>query len=307
MTRSLLAAALAFLAAVALVLAGIAGWTTWTALSTPRFVALAGPVIDQPGVRSAIATSLGDQLSSLVGRSEIRPIAVREVGAVLASPGFRPVWYAALTVAHQDVVTALTGPEGAVTTVHGEVTADLIAVVGQVLRQLPPSVTALLGGGRTLLLPAGESSAGMRAAIGHYLGRPLPAGFATVPVIDAAALSHARTGVQLFEGSVPVFGASGLALLAAALLAGRRRLRVFAIAAIWVGAGSALAYLGLQRVGALAVDAVPASAVRPAVVAVVQALFDGLRTPAVAVCAGAAVLAVGALLAGAARPDRVAA
>jgi hypothetical protein len=55
---------------------------------------------------------------------------------------------------------------------------------------------------------------------------------------------------------------------------------------------TALAYLALDRFGTMVATAVPAGPVSPAVSAVVQALFDSLRAPTVAICVAGVVVAV---------------
>ncbi len=293
--RRLLAAALALLAAFVLVLAGVAWWTSATALDTQRFVAVVGPVIDQPPVRTALATTMGDQLTSLIAVPALAPLVRSEVAAVVAGPGFDAVWYAALTVAHRDVVAALTGPAGSAPTVSapdGTVSVDLIQVVIQVVQALPASVTSLLGQGRTLHLSPGQTSATVRAELAAYLGRPLPAGFATVPVASTSTLDQARTVVRALDGSVQVLAAVGLVVALMALVASRRRRHTVGQIALWGAVLTALAYLGLQQVAGLAADAVPAGPVSPVVAAVVHALFDSLRTPAVVACVAAVVVAV---------------
>jgi hypothetical protein len=301
--RRLLAAGLAFLSAAALVLAGVAYWMSNTAMDTPRFVTVAAPVIDQPEVRAALATSVGDQLSGLVSLPVLAPIIQRQAATVLESSAFRTAWVASLTVAHREMVAALTGSDsaGAVSTSNGEVSVDLIAIVAQVLRELPPAATTLLGRGRPLDLPVLADPAQTRAAIGSYLGRPLPASFATVPIMSSATLDRTQTAVRLFTRSVGVLVVVGLALLAAALVVSPRRRQTFGIEALFVSGLTALAYLGLQGAGSAISDAVPRSAVSPAVAAVVKALFDTLRTPAAVICVAGVVVGVLAIFGGIAR------
>jgi len=302
--RRLLAGALAFFSALMLVLASVAWWTTATALDTPRFVAIAGPVIDQAPVQAAVSTALADQLTSLVGLPQLRPAVRGEVASIVAGPTFRALWYASVTVAHSDVVAALTGPAGSGPTVSGSsgtVSVDLVQVVAQVLHALPPSVAAVLGHGRTLAQPAGQTSAQVRTEIAAYLGQPLPPGFGTVPVASTTTLDRARTAVQVLNGSVLVLGAIGVLALLAALVVSPRRLRTIGQVALWGAVMTALAYFALDRFGAMAATAVPAGPVSPAVSAVVQALFDSLRAPTVVICVAAVVVAVVTRLPGRAR------
>jgi len=133
--RRLLAAALAAACAALMVAACVGWWVSRTALDTPRFVAVAGPVIDQPPVQTSLSTAIAGELTSLVGLPQLTGLVRREVASVVAGPTFRGVWYASVTVAHRDIVQALTGPTGptaAVTGSGGTVSVDVIDVVGQV-------------------------------------------------------------------------------------------------------------------------------------------------------------------------------
>ena len=84
--RRLLAAGLTMLSALALVLAGVAWWTSATALDTPRFVAVVGPVIDQPAVQAAVTTSVTDDLTTLVGQPALAPAVRSTVSSIVAAP-----------------------------------------------------------------------------------------------------------------------------------------------------------------------------------------------------------------------------
>ena len=293
--RRLLAAGLACLSALFLVLAAVAWWTSATALDTQRFVAVVGPVIDQPAVRAALTTSIAGDVTTIVGQPALASPLRSEVGTVVDGPGFHAVWYAALTVAHRDVVAALTGPGGPGLLVgrsDGTVSVDLIQVVSQVLQALPGSVTSLLGHGRALNSSPGQTSAQVRAQVAAYLGRPLPTDFATVPVASATTLGHARTAVQAIDGAVVVLTAVGLLFALAALVVSVRRRHTIGQVALWGAVFTALAYLGLQAVSRLAAGAVPAGPVNAAVTAVVHALFDSLWVPTVVICVTGVVLAL---------------
>jgi len=293
--RRLLAAALAAACAALMVAACVGWWVSRTALDTPRFVAVAGPVIDQPPVQTSLSTAIAGELTSLVGLPQLTGLVRREVASVVAGPTFRGVWYASVTVAHRDIVQALTGPTGptaAVTGSGGTVSVDVIDVVGQVLAAMPPSPAALLGQGRVLALSPGQTPAEVRIQVAKYLGHPLPPGFATVPVATTETLDRARTAVRVFDGSVVVLGVAAALALMAALVVSRRRLRTVGQVGVWVALFTALAYVGAQRLGTAAAATVPAGPVRPAVSAVVAALFDSLRAPAVAVCAAGVAVAV---------------
>jgi MYXO-CTERM domain-containing protein len=285
--RRAVATLLAVASAFALVLAGVASWTTSTALDTGTFVPLVSPVIEQAPVQAAISSTLADELSGLIATPSLRPLVDHELAVVVASAGFRPVWDAALTVAHRRVVGALTGPPAT-----GVISVDLIGVVAQVLDQLPEPAATLLGRGRTLTTNADATQAQLRAAIARYLGVTLPVGFGTVAVLRADELTPARRAVSVLDGSVPVLVVGGLVLLVLALVAASRRRRTIGTFALAGGALAALAYVVVRQVAGVVADAVPTPSIRPAITAMVEALVGSLHGRVVVVCVVALVVAV---------------
>ncbi len=304
--RRAVSAALACLAALALVLAAAATWTTRTALDTGQFVALTGPVIDQQPVRDALATDVADQLVRLVAVPALKPLAEREAATVVASPSFRPLWFSALATAHREVVAVLEGTDQSLTTTAGngrstgEVRLDLIAVVADVLHRLPPTATALLGRAGGLPVPAGATAAQLHAAVAKFLGIQLPAGFATVPLLPTSALHVARTAVHVLDGAAPVLLVVGAVLLALSLVLARRRSMTFVWFGLALAACTAVGYLAARAVGAGVTDGLTSGPTQTVATAIQQALFDSLRTPATVLAVGGAVLAAVALAAGAA-------
>ena len=122
--RRTFAAILAGLTALLLVLSVISTWTSRTALDTDKFVDRVGPVVEDPTVRAALATELGNELVQVLDlQSRITPVLpdnLRFIAGPLASgadnfvrqsvtkfvdsDAFVQLWYTALRVAHTQVV-----------------------------------------------------------------------------------------------------------------------------------------------------------------------------------------------------------
>jgi hypothetical protein len=99
-------------------------WAHRTLLNTPTFVGTVGPVFQTPGVDSAVATRVTDQLftalnvqarlrDALPPKASVAAVPVTnatkglvagELTKVLASPQFQAVWTGALTVTHEQLV-----------------------------------------------------------------------------------------------------------------------------------------------------------------------------------------------------------
>ena len=162
--RRTLAAVLAFLTAFLLVLSVVSTWTSRTALDTNKFAARVGPVIEDPTVKAAISTQIGDELVEVLNlqvrlstalppnlqflagplASGAETVVRRQVTKFVNTPAFVRIWDSALRLAHQQVVSTLTGSDKSVQVVNGQVVVNLIAVVDEVLsslqEQLPDGV-----------------------------------------------------------------------------------------------------------------------------------------------------------------------
>ena len=243
--RRTLAAILAGLTAVLLVLSVVATWTSRTALDTDKFVARVGPVVQDPTVRAALATELGDELVQVLDlQSRITPVLpdnLRFISGPLAagadnfvrstvtkfvdSEQFVQLWYAALRVAHTQVVSALTGSTKSLQVVDGKVVINLIPVIGQVVDQLVQDLPALVGTALAQHIPDNIPVDQIRSLVTNVLGVNLPDDFGLIPVMDASTLETAQTGIKVVNLSVVLLLVVALAVFLLALVASVDRRR----------------------------------------------------------------------------------
>jgi hypothetical protein len=137
-------------------LAVIGVWSANQVSDTSRFVANVGPVINDPAVQRAVTDQVTNQITSRLDVAAVTGQAaaalnsqgLHRVGTLLTnfapsiadavngfihtavskivtSPQFASVWTQAITTAHEQVVKALSGGGGAVSTSNGQVTLDL--------------------------------------------------------------------------------------------------------------------------------------------------------------------------------------
>ncbi len=151
------------LAAVLTVPSAVAYWGQRTLNDTSRYVATVGPLIDDPAVQQAIATTvtnaiekqvdveatLQEAFSGLIAERPklellIGPLAgaidgliARTVDQVIASDQFADLWVAANTKAQQQLIAVLQGKEGGVVSLQGDqVVLDVSAVIDAVKERL---------------------------------------------------------------------------------------------------------------------------------------------------------------------------
>jgi hypothetical protein len=295
--RRIIAAILAFATALLLVLSVVCTWTSRTALDTQKFVARVGPVIDQPTVRTALATELSNQivaaldvqsrlepvlppqLSFLAGplSSGVDDVVNRAVTRVVNSDAFRKVWYASLTLAHQQVVKALTGNDSNLQIVNGKVVVDLAQVVTLVLQNLTSQLPTVFGTAISLQIPDNLPIAQIRQILSQFLGIQLPEGFAQIPVMDASALESARTGVKVVNLSVLLVGLLTLVALVLAIVVSTNRRRTLLQIGLWSSILTALVFFVVRAITDSALSSITDDVLRPAVDAGVREIFSTLR------------------------------
>ena len=155
--RSVLAVVLIVVGCVLTPVSLVAVWTHNEVSDTDHFVATAGPLIDDPAVQEALTNrvtttvleyvdvqGLADQALAALAAQGLRPELVErlkgftpalatavngfvrdKVAQLMASPQFAAAWNQALTRAHQQLVTVLSGDSQAIVVQGGTVTLDL--------------------------------------------------------------------------------------------------------------------------------------------------------------------------------------
>jgi hypothetical protein len=322
--RRSIAAVLAGLTALLLVLSVVATWTSRTALDTDKFVARVGPVIEDPTVRAAVATELGDELVNVLDvQSRITPVLpenlrfisgplaagvdsfVRDtVTKVVNSDQFVQLWYTALRIAQTQVVSALTGSTNSVQVVNGKVVIDLIAVIGQVVDQLQVDLPALVGTAVTQRIPDNIPLDQIRNLVQNVLGVTLPDNFGQIPVMDASTLETAKTGVKVVNLSVILVLLLALAAFVLAVVVSVDRRRTLVQIGLATAVLTGIVFFVARTITDQAIANVGDKTLQPAVTAAVRELFSSLRGWALVLLWSSLLLALVAYLVGPGRGAR---
>ena len=319
--RSVGAAVLAGLTAILLVVSVVASWTSGTALNTENFVNRISPVIDEPAVRTAVATELGNELVAVLHvQDRLSPVlpsnlqflsaalatgverVVREqVTKVVDSNAFHNIWVAALSLSHQQVVRTLTGSGAPRQVYNGKIYVNLVGVVVQVVQNLQNQLPTIFGTALAQRIPDTLTADALRALLSKALGVDLAATFASVPILDANALDQARKGIKVINLAVVLVIALALVAFAAAVwLSQRRRRTVVQIGLLTAGLTGVLffAVRGLTR---SAISGISNDTLRPAAASATRVVLSSLRHQAIALFVVALVLALVAYVVGSSR------
>jgi hypothetical protein len=242
-TRRVIAGILVVLAVLSFT-AGVPGlWARRTLLDTDRYVAMVAPLAKEPPVQDYLsrnvttavfdALSVEDRLSTALGERAPRiaflagPIAnaVRgfvedRVDRVVSSDVFARYWAEANRFVHAEVLAALRGEGGTLTTEDGKVVLNLVPIVNQALQRISGLVSQLIG--REVSLPKvtpQEVPEEVIPRLESALGVDLPDRFGTIVVYDGNEVAAAQRALNAIG--------RGLIAVVVAFL-------VFTIVAIWI-------------------------------------------------------------------------
>jgi hypothetical protein len=317
--RQTTAALVVALACIVLTVSVVGLWARRNFLDTDRFVDRAGPLIEEPAVRSALSSRLTEQVVVLVDPEALFREALPERGQILAAPlasavegfvadhvesflatdEFQRLWVAAITTAHEAAVRVLRDESEAVSTDGGTITLNLLPAVDAVLARITARSPEILG--REVDLPDITVEDVPDAAITRIedaLGVQLDDDFGQFTVYDDGTLTTAQEAVALFDRFVVVLLPLGVALAALALWLSRRRRRTL----LQVCAGLVIGMVVIRRVGFRLHDEVaalpPRAQGREATGLALDAFLHPLTTFGAWVISGALAVAAVALITG---------
>jgi hypothetical protein len=318
-TRGVVAVLLVVLTAILVTVSVTAVWARRNALNTERYVQTIGPVAQDVRVQRALGRYLTDQVMSAIDPEDLFRDALPERAQVLAGPltgalrgfvndrvdaflatdEFSRLWVRINEVAHERVVDVLNGDLPPSLQIRGnDVVLNVIPVVNQVLARIGEQSPEIFG--RTVDLPTVTVDEIPEEAIQKVesaLGRPLPDNFGQFTVFDASKLQQVQDTVTLFNRLVVAAVILAVVLFALTLWVSPRRRRTL----LQLMVGIALGIVIIRRLGLRLEDDV-VNYVRPenrdAVKVVVGAFVSSLLDATAWILAGAAVIAVIALLTG---------
>jgi hypothetical protein len=296
--RQIVAALLAFLAALGLTFSVIGLWAGNTTLNTDRWVATVTPLSQDPAVRAAVAAYSTEQIFTTLHveqrvKDALPPRAAflaspltgavhgyvqDAVNKVIASPQFAQLWPQINRVAHQQAMDILNNNSAVVRNSGQTVTLNLLPVVNQVLSRLEQQVPSLFG--KTVNLPTltnGQIPAGLRTKIESALGVTLPANFAAIPIYQGNQLSLAQQAVVQVKRGLTLLVISTLLALGLAIWISTRRRRTTLQFGIWLIIDVVALTSVLRAIRTQLIDQVPAGVYRAGVDAGVQIVFVTLR------------------------------
>lgn len=301
--RSVVAVVLIVLGCLLAPVSLVAVWTHGEVSDTDRFVETVGPLIDDPAVQQGLTDrvtstvfeyvdveGVTDQALAALQAQGLPPQLVErltaftpalgtavtgfvrdKVSQLVASPQFEAAWDQALRVAHQQMVTVLSGEGEAIVVQGGTVYLDLAPFIQAAKERL--------------------SAEGLRAA------DLIPDLHPTIAIAPADQLVRARSAYAALDSAAGVLPWITLLLLAVGVYLSRVRMRAVAAAGLGVALALVVLAAGLLVARGLLVGAVPATGAAAAASGF-DILVSSLRTAGRVLLVLGLVVALGAFLAG---------
>lgn len=303
--RSVLAGAFGIIAVVGVLASVFSMWVQSVLFDTTTVSKAVDTALQDPEVTGALADRISEQiveaidLESLVDQrvtgslEPLRPVLSEAahqlvrgtVVRLLEDDRVRTVVVRSTEEAHRRILTVLERGSlvDGVTTTDGEVTVNLLPLMGRVLGSVQDR--GLLRGVTLPVLEPGGDPAVQRRQLSAALGRELPEEFGEIVVFRSDAVAKADLLVGRAQQAIVVFRRSVILVLAVtvasavgAVAAARRRRRATAVLAVALVATAALAHATVEAV----IARVPTLAANPgsrqAVRLMVESLARGLLT-----------------------------
>ncbi len=299
--RSAIAIVLGVLAIVALIATTVAVWARAVVFDSDKVADIVGDALAEPEVEAALADYVTEQVFSAVDvdavvrevlpddLDRLEPVIVagvrtavdRGVTRALASPEVQEIITRIVERAHSRAMDLLQGDglSGAISSVDGEVTVNLLPLIGRGLTRLQE-----LGLFDDLEIPdlsADGDPDEQIAALEQATGRDLPDDFGQLVVYQSdqlaerqASLESAQQTVALAKRAVWVLVIVTTVLLAATVLVARNRWR----AALCLGLGGIVAMVITRFVVQRVVEEAPEIAAEPGGRAAISAIVDEAST-----------------------------
>jgi hypothetical protein len=264
--RAVLMGVLVVITSLSIVVAATTTWAHQTVFNTDRWIAVVGPLPQDPQVADAIARFAMNEVSDLTdlrGRlqqqlpAQLAPFVDPVLNALrsriqarlvqfIESDQFNKVWVDLNRFAHDAAVKVLRGQSNRlITGPNGEVRLNLVPLVYRALTFIQQNASFVLQGHTvpTGVNPVTDPQAAV-AALATEFGRPLDPTFAQPVVFKSQSLKAAQDAVHLFDVAFWVALFLPLVLIVIALVLSRNRRRT----AIQLAAGAVLALILTQAI-----------------------------------------------------------
>jgi hypothetical protein len=317
--RNFLVGVLVVLSCLAVVVTGVAWWAHYTVLNTDGYINLVGPVGKDPQAIKSLSDYVAGQVVTATDLEQrtaeaLPPKAQFLAGPitaavdkfitdgtakVLSTPQAYDLWIKINTVAHEKIVALLRGDTTSTYIQGDDVKLDTIPLISQVLVWVDGKLPGALGTkfSPPVIAPGTPPDQAIQQ-VSAWTGRPLPADFGQITLLQSDSLGPAQTAVRWFDTLIWVVLAVAIVLIALTIWLSRHRRRTL----IELGIGAAMALILTRVIAKQAstaiVDSLHSGSTVTVLRGVVNAALGPLTTLTIWIVVIGILVAVGAWIAG---------
>jgi hypothetical protein len=290
-TRHAVVTALVVLSCLSLLVSTVTIWAQQTFLSnTDRWVAIVGPIAQDPTAITALSAYAADQTVMLLKVQQRTQNVLPSQADFLAAPltnvvrnfvqarladamrtgRFQQAWVTVNTVVHTEIVEALRGQSNTLTISNGTLTLDLIPIITEGLQVVRDNISGLLPPQVHLPNPNTQSVQQAIQQLSQALGVKLPSGFGQVELVQSDQLTTAQQWVKLLDVFSSLLPLLTIVLFIAALWLSLNRRRTV----LQLGIGIAIAFLVAKIAIAVLQDMVASAISNPTASSVLQPAIE---------------------------------
>jgi len=319
--RRVLVGLLVVLSCLGVVAGVVSWWTHETLLKTDRFMAVVGPLGQDPAVQQMIADKATEQIfTGLQVESRVKDALPDKLG-ILAAPiskavrdftqarmekftqseEFQTLWTKGIGTAHQGAVRLIRDEAPNVSVVNGEVRLNLMPFIAKGLEQVAQGAADLFGLNVDVQLPeiaANEDSSAARVMLQQRLGLTLPDDFGTIVIMSEAQLVALQDSVKMFDRLVVVLILITLIFIVLSIVLSLNRRRTLIELGLGVAAAFLISRAATRRLEQMIVDSITDPTTRGAAKVGISTVLGNLRVIGVWVLVIGIIVAVAAYLVG---------
>jgi hypothetical protein len=318
-TRGIIVWVLLIFSLFGIVLSGVTIWAHYTVLNTDGYIKVVGPVAKDPAAIKELSTYIAGQVvtaTDLEARTksvlpaqagflagpitmQVNQFVADATDKILSTPQAYKIWIEVNRVAHQSIVDLLRG-KGKYAYIQGDtVKLNALPLISQVLvwvnGKLPGALSSRIN---PPVIPPGTPADQAIQQVSAWLGRPLPADFGQIQLLQSSSLKTAQTAVRVFDALVIVLPIVTLLLIAAAIWLSRHRRLTAIELGIGVVVALVLTHVIINQLTKALIAQVKAGNTKEVVTNVVKAAFGPLTTITIWLIVLGAILAFVAWLVG---------
>lgn len=317
--RGVLVGVLLVLSCLLVVITGLTWWAHYTVLNTNGYIHLVEKAGKDPATIKALSDYVATQVvtatdlqqrtaSALPPKAQflaapitgaVNDFIAKQTNRVLSSPQAYDLWIAVNRVAHEQIVGLLRGQNNYTYIQGSDVKLNTLPLISQVLVWIDGKLPgALASRFSPPVIAPGTPPADATAQVSQWIGRPLPADFGQITLLQNKSLGPAKTAVRVFDRIVILLPIVTALLIAATIWLSRRRRRTL----IELGIGAAVAlivtYVIVKQASSAIVDSLHLGSGGSVVRNVVSASLGPLHTLTIWVVVVGVILAVVAWIVG---------